>query len=213
MRVPDTLGCEFQTGWVRIPGTCTPFAISISSCLFLTSYLTEGAPMGRKERRQLARRKSPDQSSSTRVLAGVPAIAMSRTSPDIGRRPRVRSAGRRSMPSASSICSTSFPTSARDETSCLFAGSPEVRGRRDRSKRSAWIDAMSFCWRRALYAATAVLADTSCQCRSTASQVRYLLGYRRAKAQMRREHDMAARWDDEIAELTDMLRNTCSSIG
>jgi transcriptional regulator with XRE-family HTH domain len=64
-----------------------------------------------------------------------------------GRRPRVRSAGRRSMPSASSICSTSFPTSAPSPsstrptgTSCSFAGSPEVPVRRGRSKRSAWID-------------------------------------------------------------------------
>src|SRR5262245_33767089 len=69
------------------------------------------------------------------------------TSPVTGRRPRVRSGGRKSMPSASSICSTSFPTSApsrssmrRAATSCSFAGSPEARARRGRSKRSAWID-------------------------------------------------------------------------
>jgi recombinational DNA repair ATPase RecF len=35
----------------------------------------------------------------------------------------------------------------------------------------------------------------------------YWMGYRRAKAQMRRELDaMAQRWDDEIAEFTDEMR-------
>src|SRR5262249_20176800 len=150
-------------------GTCTPFAISISSCLFLTSYLSEGAPMGRKERRQLAQRKSPRvQPACWPGFLPLPC----RTSPDIGRRPRVRSAG---------------PQEYAKRIIDLLDFIPDFCTRRN--------------GRRALYAATAVLADTSCQCRSTASQVRYLLGYRRAKAQMRREHNMAARWDDEIAEL------------
>jgi hypothetical protein len=77
-----------------------------------------------------------------RVLARVPAVAM----PDIaGYWPQTtrRSEGRRSMPSASSICSTSFPISVLSRsstrptaTSCSFAGSPEEPVRRGRSKRS-----------------------------------------------------------------------------
>ena len=87
--------------------------------------------------------------NKARVLARVPAIAM----PDIaGYWPHTTRPGRRSMPSASSTCSTSFPTSAPSRSStrrigtlCSFAGSPRHRpegpvrsGRRgsiDRSQR------------------------------------------------------------------------------
>jgi hypothetical protein len=84
--------------------------------------------------------------NKARVLARVPAIAM----PDIAgywphtTRP-VR--GPQEYAKPSSTCSTSFPTSAPSRSStrrigtlCSFAGSPEARARRARSKRSAWID-------------------------------------------------------------------------